>query len=845
VRLNIERIRTLVLVAALLLVAALGVFLVRAKWKNVQTRGDVPPQLAKNILEESNGFNYSHNFGAHSKFKIHASKAVELKNDHVELHDVEIELYGEGSNSIDRIAGDTFEYDQKSGLAIAQGPVEMFLTRPAVTQKPAAQGKAGKAENATGQILLKTSGVTFDQDTGLVATAKRVDFTMNQSKGSAVGALYDSQNGYLTLDHAVELKTQRSGVPVAIEAQRAEFDRGAQSCLLQIAKVTYRSGEAEAAQARILFRTDGTAQQLDGTGGFTIQTPSGGHLAAPTAQMTFDEHDQPRHGQLEGGVTMDSVAEGRTMHGSSPTAELEFTPRGLLRRALLERGVKLESEETNSGGPGQSAALRVTRTWRSPIADVNFVDAGNGRLQLESIHGTDGVVITSESRRGDADAVPSKMSADEITGTFWQGSTLRTITGVGHAAIEQTMATGTRQTASGDQLEVQFTPTGAMAASDRSRGTGTNTTRSDSGNESLGAAEIQSAELAGHVALFEQSRPKPGSRPQPPLRATAGKALYQGSGQWIHLTIGPRVAYGGLQMTAEKVDISRQSGDAFAYGNVKGTWTDSTAAVTSGQSANANSEAGPGSMTLGGRGPVHVIAAEAQLNESTGQATFRGRARLWQLANSVSAPEIVLNQHLQTLVARSTNQTDPVRAVLLSAGGLEPGLGAHPATSMFASGSGGSRPATQAVIRVNGGELEYFEAEHRAVMRAGAVGAVVAETGTATSSSNTVDLRLMPSTNPDGSSRGQTQVDRMTATGHVTLTSQGRTGSGEQLVYSSVTGEYVLTGTAEAPPQLTDPTRGTVTGEALIFNSRNDSVSIEGGGRKTITRTTAPEVHMK
>ena len=47
----------------------------------------------------------------------------------------------------------------------------------------------------------------------------------------------------------------------------------------------------------------------------------------------------------------------------------------------------------------------------------------------------------------------------------------------------------------------------------------------------------------------------------------------------------------------------------------------------------------------------------------------------------------------------------------------------------------------------------------------------------------TVELRLMPAGNHDGDSGGQTQVDRMTATGHVVLTSQGRRGTGEQLVY--------------------------------------------------------------
>ena len=57
---------------------------------------------------------------------------------------------------------------------------------------------------------------------------------------------------------------------------------------------------------------------------------------------------------------------------------------------------------------------------------------------------------------------------------------------------------------------------------------------------------------------------------------------------------------------------------------------------------------------------------------------------------------------------------------------------------------------------------------------------------------------------------------------------QDGSGVGEQLVYSNDTGDFVLTGTAAAPPQLIDPAHGTVTGQALIFNSRNDSVRVEG-----------------
>jgi lipopolysaccharide export system protein LptA len=81
----------------------------------------------------------------------------------------------------------------------------------------------------------------------------------------------------------------------------------------------------------------------------------------------------------------------------------------------------------------------------------------------------------------------------------------------------------------------------------------------------------------------------------------------------------------------------------------------------------------------------------------------------------------------------------------------------------------------------------------------------------------------------------------MTSTGHVEISSAGRRGVGEKLVYTSESGDYVLTGSTSAPPQLIDPARGTVTGQALIFNTRDDSVSIEGEGQKTTTATTAPK----
>jgi lipopolysaccharide export system protein LptA len=427
-------------------------------------------------------------------------------------------------------------------------------------------------------------------------------------------------------------------------------------------------------------------------------------------------------------------------------------------------------------------------------------------VEPATVHGAGGVVITGESQHGKAAPQPSRLAADTVTGEFGPGSALTAMTGVGHAGMEQTTAAGARQTASGDRLDAHFAPGGALRTGAQG-----------------GAVQVQSAVLDGHVVLIQEPAAKPGAPAEAPMRATSGRAVYEGAGQWMHLTLGPRVENGGLQLTADRIDVSQESGDAFVHGNVKATWMDAGR-----QGKPANGSASQGSIALGGQGPAHVIAQEAQLHQASSEATFRGHARLWQQANSITGPLIVLDRQRQTLVAQSTDSAEPVRVVLLSATAPRPG------------GTEAGKSAAPSVIRLRGGDLKYSAVERKAVMLGAALGTVVAETSSATSVSNRVELTLLPPGNRAGKDGGQAQVDHLTASGRVSVTSQGRRGIGEQLAYSSQTGEYVLTGTTAAPPRMTDPARGTVTGEALIFHSRDDSVSIEGGGRKTKTETTAP-----
>ena len=410
-RFTIERIRTLVLVAGVLLLAALAGFLWVGKWKSLLNRRDLPQRLGVNIQQEANGYTFVHAFGAHSQYKIHASKEVELKDNRILLHDVEIELYGQDGTDIDRIAGDTFEYDQKSGVATAQGPVEMLLTRPAAA--PAATGKGKNSPDAGAGAL--SSDSREDQ---------WIDLRPEQRHGddSAARGLFHDEGIRKRHGRPVRLAERlpdaragggterRTGAAMRCEihAQHAEFDRGAQLCLLRAATADYRGGQAGAAQAKILFRDDGSVARLDATGGFTLATATGGHLASPVGWMDFDEHNQPRHGHMEGGVTMDSANAVRTVHGTSPTAELEFTAAGPVaprapgaRRGDRQPGNEPEANQAASQeANAQAAPLHLSRTWRSPVADVDF------RRRRPGTSGAGG--YPRHGRRGDHQRKPAR-----------------------------------------------------------------------------------------------------------------------------------------------------------------------------------------------------------------------------------------------------------------------------------------------------------------------------------------------------------------------------------------------------------------------------------------------------
>src|SRR5579875_794737 len=155
---TIKRLRVLIVALACLLLAVVSGFLVYARYRVRHIGKDLPAKLGMNIQRTANGFTYSQSQKGHTLFTIHASRLVQFSSDgHATLHDVAITLYGPpGTNREDRVSGSDFDYDQKNGIASAQGEVQIDLEAPqAANDQQQASGE--QAEKNT--IHIKASGL--------------------------------------------------------------------------------------------------------------------------------------------------------------------------------------------------------------------------------------------------------------------------------------------------------------------------------------------------------------------------------------------------------------------------------------------------------------------------------------------------------------------------------------------------------------------------------------------------------------------------------------------------------------------------------------------------------------
>jgi lipopolysaccharide export system protein LptA len=848
-RVTIKGLRRYVLGAAGLLLAVVAGFFMYGRYRFRRIERDLPGRLGINIQQTATGWSYSQSSQGHTLFTLKASKESQLKSGHVLLHDVDITLYGPpGSKRQDRISGSDFEYDTNSGVATSQGDVTIELS--GVTGS-ATTVSGGNGDAGSNTIRVRTSGLTFAQKTGEASTAQAVEFQLPRGAGSSLGAHYNAKTGVLELKSDVKITTSSNGESAVVQAAHAMLVRESMQAFLTDASMEYEEEVGSADEATVNFRDDGTAEKIDAQGHVRMKTDTGATVESGTAAIAMDTRSQPTTAELGAGVQFDSAHDNATMHGTSAEGTLQFgSVRGVdgrtqtgLRHAEFRQDVQFAEKVA---GLAKDPHGRAEKHLQGQKVDVDFApSAPEGGVEAHKAVAEGNPAMTLEQIPSKGPAQTTRISGDRLVAVLGAGNALQQLDGAGHTRIDSESADGSKDTSQGDVLHATFTQqaaakkTGATGKPGKTRGENAHRKGASAAESGMETA-LETAIQDGNVVLTETPALRSGAAkkgaegscngvPALPamLIACAQHAEYHAANQVLVLMGSPSIRSAGAdgsetEMAAKEIDYHRDTQDADGKGAVKATYT---APPKPGAAVS-----GPGFG--GGSGPVHVIAERAALHHASNASDFYGTgekpARLWQEADSLTAPVIEIDRTKNVLQAweAGAGSKAPVQANFTSAMGARHQLGV-------------ARVSSQTFVYRD----EARQAEFRGNVTMDQGGAAIhADDGLVFLKPAQAGARKpgAPAEAAGGATQSSSQIDRLIATGHVVFTQPGRRGDGEKLVYTADDGQYVLTGTPEALPRLSDSVHGTTTGTALLFNSQDDSVEVGGGKSSAITNTRAP-----
>jgi lipopolysaccharide export system protein LptA len=665
-------------------------------------------------------------------------------------------------------------------------------------------------------VHVKTSGLVFNKQTGLASTPERIEFRLAEAAGSATGASFDSQTGIIILTADVAFNSSVGGDPLEVRAHHAQYDRASRQLYLLQNVTDYADSHSSSDQATVSFRADGSAYQILAQGHVVFTGNDGQQINARIAHVDLDGKSEPQQATLDGGLLYVANDETRLVHGAAASGTMLFGPQTTIRHAQLRTAVSVVDEEKlpqlNSAKTKQNAVQSTTRQVQASKVDIDFARGPDRSPQAQHILASGGGRVNVHTIYAKTPPEDMTIGADQLFATLADGEVLSSVRGTGHTSLVTVSPAGVTQSSKGDNLLLTFAPPRSPGKTQGKAAKGERT------NPSQPAAQLQSAVQLGNVTLVQQGGATASGPAPAPTTATAQRAAYDAATQIVQLTGNPRIQEETGELSATSVEMDRTTGNANATGDVKATY----------RQAKGQQGKGPENIGFAGTGPVHVVADRAHLDHATDITTFYGKAgeqaRMWQGNDSVSAPVLELSRAHGTLSAHGQGNAPAVNAVFTNS---KPNTKAQAAPS---------------VVRLQSRTLFYAENDHKAIFS----GAVVAQTSSGILHSSFMDVYLnsgpSPARAPDqqGGQKptvSSQSVSKIVARGAVQLEQPGRKGTGEELTYTASDGKFVLTGTSATPPRLSDQVRGVVTGNALIFNDRDDSVVVSGGTSNAVTQT--------
>ncbi|HEV7521250.1 MAG TPA: LptA/OstA family protein [Candidatus Angelobacter sp.] len=500
--------------AVLVLVVAIGFYL-RGIFKVREVIPDPPKNIPSGVEKSATGFNLSKSEGGKMLFTIHAASVQQYKEGgRAALHDVSITVFGRNQDRSDQIYGADFAYDPVAKVVTAEGEVRIDLEAVSASTSPAGQPPAAETKNL---IHVKTSGLTFNENTGIAQTKAAIEFRVPEGNGSAVGATYDSRGGVLTLKSDVRV-TSTGPRKATITGQSATITKNPSKVVMQAAKVEEPLRVISADQVTVFMGQDNTIERVVGSGHLHAESTGTKpfEVNAPEGELQMAGSNQARSGVLSGGVTFGSKGDSPA-EGKAGKILLTFGAANRLTKARAQDSVQLKQGPAGKSQELHAAALDV---W-----------VKNGRRLEKAVTSGGPAEIIRDQAAG-----KTTISAGHFETVFNDQNRPVSLYGAPDAKIVDSVPAKPDRILTSRELTAKFNDKG----------------------------EIVSADQNGEFHYQEGTQ-----------TASAERAKYTAAEETILLSGSPRVvdATQGVTLTADGIQLNRKTRNAFAQKNVKTTYS--------------------------------------------------------------------------------------------------------------------------------------------------------------------------------------------------------------------------------------------------------------------------------
>jgi lipopolysaccharide export system protein LptA len=808
--LPVSRLRRWFALGAIFMIATVAGMYFYAQWRVRKVVHDIPAKIGLDIQQTAEGFSISKSLEGRTQLTVSASKAVQFKEGgRADLHNVKIVIYGKDASRFDRITGDDFEYDPTSGDVNTKGTVLIDLEANPEGMRHSDQSPP---EQTRTPLHLETNGLVFNKNTGDASAAGKVVFQTPQASGSAVGIKYVAKTGTMDLLADVVMTVNRPR-PVHLTADRGVITKQPRQVFLTAVHMSREQQESRSDHATFFLREDNTVNRILAEGDVESETHGSTetHQRSDRAEMWLTgTKNLLTLAVLSGNVQLASMG-AQPADAAAGRVTLHFTGNSagqqLLQTVHAEDGVRL-SQKSSQGGSGEAAGkvgfvsgYRYSDTANTAKSDAPSGAAGNGKPGgAQDIEMTAPVMdfIVKDGRlleRADTSGPPqivitqpgsnqkTVVTAVKFTAKFTEKNRLATLHGEPDAKIVSSIDASKVDAGKAGSIAGGAGRTGASAQTDRV------STSQMLDVVFLPEGGVRSITQSGSLAYVDGAQ-----------KAWAQRGEYTTADQMLVLTGSPRAVNTGMTTTAQTLRMNRATGDAFAEGNVKSTYSDLKAQPDGGMLASSD--------------PIHVTSRSMTAHRASSSAVYTGDARLWQNANVVEAPTLQFDRDRRSLIATGT-LAQPVSTVLVQV-----------------DKSGKVTP-----VHITSARLNYTDTERKVFLDGG----VTAKGAEATMTGQQMTVFLLPrSQSPAGKAPAPNsampgQIDRIIAEKSVVVTEPARHATGDRLVYTSADDKFVLTG---GPPSIFDAERGKITGDSLTFFRHDDRVLVEGKETSpTVTKT--------